>query len=216
MEADRKRTGKNLLELRKSRGFSLRKLASQAGCSAAFISQIERGQTSPSLESLKKICRVLKITLIDLLSMNQAYHPAVLLPRSEPGQLITKWPRASLHYLLPSSEQVPYSVLILELPAKGRTPLRASGRAMKELGLVLKGEVFFDLDTQRHELSQGDSIYFDLTAPHQWRNTELTPARVLLFNPNFTEVKDLPAKMQGRRSLLKANPSAIPLPDSPL
>jgi len=191
MEADRKLTGQSLKDIRQSRGFSLRQLAAKAGCSAGFLSQIERGQTSPSLEALKQICRALSITVVDLLMMNIEKRGVMILRDSRPAQIVTKWRRASLHHLLPPTESTPYSLLILDLPSRSRTPLRSAKRVMKELGMVLAGKVYFELEGERHELKQGDSIYFDLMSQHRWINSHTEAARVFLINANFTEVQDI-------------------------
>lgn len=191
MEADRRLTGKSLRNIRQAYGIALRDLAAKSGCSAGFISQIERGKTSPSLESLKRICRVLNVTVVDLLMMNNEQREARFLPGSPSAEVVTKWPRASLHHILPPYEQTNYSVLMLELPPHGRTPQRSARRSMKEVALVVKGRVTFTVEKEKYDMSQGDLIYFDLMSPHAWKNAHSEAARVILFNSNFTEVADI-------------------------
>lgn len=57
------------LKLRRGElNLSLRALASQTGLSAAFLSQIERGKSNPSLQSLGRIASSLKVPLHYFLS----------------------------------------------------------------------------------------------------------------------------------------------------
>jgi len=190
MEADPKQTGEALRELRFSRGLSLRGLARKSGCSPSFISQVEQGKTSPSLVSAKRICRALDMTVADFLALNAERRKARHVPKCNPSQLVAKWPKASLHHLLPATEQTNFSILVLELPPRGQTAWRAAKRTMQELAVVLNGTVVFEIGNEPKRMSRNDGVYFDLLNRHRWRNVGRGQARVLLLNPNFTEVPD--------------------------
>ena len=190
MEADPKQTGEALRELRRSRGLSLRTLARKSGCSPSFISQVEQGKTSPSLVSAKRICRALDMTIAEFLLLNAERRKTRFVPKCDPAQLVTKWPKASLHHLLPPTEQTNFSILVLNLPAGGQTAWRAAKRTMHELAVVLTGHVVFELGQEQKKMSRNDAAYFDLLNRHRWRNVGKGKARVLLLNPNFTEVPD--------------------------
>ena len=190
MEADPKQTGEALRELRRSRGLSLRTLARKSGCSPSFISQVEQGKTSPSLVSAKRICRALDMTIAEFLLLNAERRKTRFVPKCDPAQLVTKWPKASLHHLLPPTEQTNFSILVLDLPTGGQTAWRAAKRTMHELAVVLTGHVVFELGQEQKKMSRNDAAYFDLLNRHRWRNVGKGKARVLLLNPNFTEVPD--------------------------
>jgi transcriptional regulator with XRE-family HTH domain len=49
-------------------GFSQEKLAEKAGLSTVFISRIERGVESPSMDSMVKIARALGVRVRDLVA----------------------------------------------------------------------------------------------------------------------------------------------------
>jgi transcriptional regulator with XRE-family HTH domain len=53
---------------RKKAGFSQEKLAEKADLSTVFISRIERGVESPSVDSLMKIARALRLRVRDLVN----------------------------------------------------------------------------------------------------------------------------------------------------
>ena len=53
--------GKILKELRKERKLTLKDLAEQTNVSISFLSQVERGKSSVTLESLKKIADALTV-----------------------------------------------------------------------------------------------------------------------------------------------------------
>jgi transcriptional regulator with XRE-family HTH domain len=58
--------GRNIRAARKATGLSQFQLAERSGLSADFIGKVERGTTSPSLESLKAIADALHLPLRDL------------------------------------------------------------------------------------------------------------------------------------------------------
>jgi transcriptional regulator with XRE-family HTH domain len=52
---------KKLKELRVKAGVSQETLASQTGLHRTYISQLERGLKNPTIETLQKLCTILKI-----------------------------------------------------------------------------------------------------------------------------------------------------------
>jgi transcriptional regulator with XRE-family HTH domain len=58
--------GTNIRAARKARGLTQFQLAERSGLSADFIGKMERGTTSPSIESLEAIATALKLPLGDL------------------------------------------------------------------------------------------------------------------------------------------------------
>ena len=58
-----RKVGKNIRNLRRSRGLTQEKLAFEAGLNRAYIGYIERGERNPSIETVAKIAKVLKTPL---------------------------------------------------------------------------------------------------------------------------------------------------------
>ncbi len=186
-----KEIGRLLLELREGRRMSIRDVARKAGCSPSFLSQVEKGLSSPSLESLQRIAKAFDFTILELLSLARERESTLVLKEGPAGQSLQSWPGAILSHLLPFHIPANMSLLYLKLNPHRRTARRVAQQTMKELGVVLKGDVECDIGGTKHQLSQGEMIYFDLIIPHFWRNSGKTNACVLLINPNFTQVHDV-------------------------
>ncbi|WP_121610097.1 helix-turn-helix domain-containing protein [Mesobacillus foraminis] len=63
--------GKNIYEIRKSRGLSLSELSERSGISKSYLSNIERNiHQNPSIQILEKVAFVLKVDLNALLISN--------------------------------------------------------------------------------------------------------------------------------------------------
>ncbi len=59
--------GKRIQKIRLEKGLTQEKLALEAGLNRAYVGYIERGERNPSLETIQKISRVLKVSPKDLL-----------------------------------------------------------------------------------------------------------------------------------------------------
>ena len=69
--------GTRIKALRDAMGLSLRDLAERSGVSAPMLSQVERGETSPTLAVAEKIAAGLELTLSQLLRLDEGQHVAV-------------------------------------------------------------------------------------------------------------------------------------------
>jgi len=61
-----KKIASKIREIRKSKGITQEKVALDADLNRAYIGYIERGERKPSVETLEKIAKVLKIDLKEL------------------------------------------------------------------------------------------------------------------------------------------------------
>src|SRR3954452_14714816 len=69
--------GPRVRALRDAMGLSLRDLAERSGVSAPMLSQVERGETSPTLAVAGKIAAGLELTLSQLLRLDEGQHVVV-------------------------------------------------------------------------------------------------------------------------------------------
>src|SRR3954451_4334187 len=69
--------GSRIRALREGMGFSLRDLGERSGVSAPMLSQVERGETSPTLAVAAKIAAGLELTLSQLLRLDEGEHVSV-------------------------------------------------------------------------------------------------------------------------------------------
>lgn len=67
--------GKRIREIRKANNQKLLNISQKTGLSQPYISEIERGIKSPSIETLEKICHALGITLSDFFADTQEDKP---------------------------------------------------------------------------------------------------------------------------------------------
>ena len=70
--------GERLRALRRSRRATLRTIAERSGLSESFLSQVERGRSSASIESLRRVADALGVSMADLFEPDGLPGPRVL------------------------------------------------------------------------------------------------------------------------------------------
>ena len=163
--------GARIRALRGAMGLSLRDLAERCGVSAPMLSQVERGETSPTLAVAEKIARGLDLTLSQLLRLDEGHH--VVVSRAGARRRLERGGHR-FEELTPPLPGQRADVSVHELDpgaATGGTadpPMHEPGS--RETAVVLAGVVALLVDGTRHELRAGDSVTFDADLPHHFEN----------------------------------------------
>jgi transcriptional regulator with XRE-family HTH domain len=149
--------GRRIRVRRRDLGLSLRALADRVGLTASFLSQIERGLTSPSLESLRRISDALEVPIFYFLVEPDQKSPVVR--RGKRAEL--KLPDSNLTYqlLTPDLNRQMEAFLAEREPGQEKIiiPLR---QETEEFIYVLQGQLEIELGTDTYLLDPGDSAYF--------------------------------------------------------
>jgi transcriptional regulator with XRE-family HTH domain len=160
--------GNRIRELRGERGMTLTGLARSTGLSAGLISQVERGLTDPSLETLRRIARVLDVPLFSLFREAESETAAVVVRRDRRMQVSSPNGGISYQRLSPGSGKLELLEGTLEPgAASAATPW---SHPSEECVTVLSGRLLVEIGSARHDLGAGDSCYFDSRSPHRYRN----------------------------------------------
>jgi transcriptional regulator with XRE-family HTH domain len=173
--------GQQLRVLRKGRGLSLIELAERTGLSIGNISQIERGVSSPSVRSLKKLGEALQISVGDL------FQETDLPPASEISYIVRKKTRPLLklgatgvqkELLTPTTPGALQMLMVTIKPGGSSGPDHYTHRG-EESGLVLSGAMELWIEEERFILKEGDTFRFKSTQPHRFANAGAKIAQVL-------------------------------------
>lgn len=163
--------GERVKHLREAMGFSLRDLAKVSGVSAPMVSQVERGETSPTLSVATKIAQGLDLSLSQLLRLDEAPHVTVI--RRKDRQTVKR----EGHRITALSPPLPgqrHSVSVHTLRTGAATggptdpPLHEPGS--RETAVVQEGSLVLVIGVDRYELSVGDTVTFDADIPHHFEN----------------------------------------------
>jgi transcriptional regulator with XRE-family HTH domain len=164
--------GSRIRALREAMDLSLRDLAERSGVSAPMLSQVERGDTSPTLAVASKIAMGLELTLSQLLRLDEGDGVSVV--------------RANERLLGGHADGHRYEVLTPPLPGQRAEvslhtlePGAATGGprdppihepGSRETAVVLDGAVRLVCDGIAHHLAEGDAVTFDADLSHHFEN----------------------------------------------
>ena len=171
--------GRRIRDLRLDRKFSLKELASGAGVSASLVSQIENNHVDPSLSTLRKIALTMGVPVFALIA-ESAHDEASLIPKSKRRRV--SFPQGGPEYEIIHSELTKkMGIMIGTLPPGGMTSEEPIAHDGEECLVILKGRVHVEFQSSRRELKEGDSLYFDSSAPHRLVNPGRQPCRFYLI-----------------------------------
>jgi len=165
--------GARVRALREAMDLSLRDLAERSGVSAPMLSQVERGETSPTLAVAGRIAGGLELTLSQLLRLDEGDgvtvvrrgerlrgfarrrgHAYEVLTPALPGQRA----EVSMHTLAPGAAT----------GGPGDPPMHEPGS--RETAGVTGGRLRLVCDGVDHDLSEGDAVTFDADLSHHFEN----------------------------------------------
>lgn len=160
--------------LRKDRNLSIKELSEKTGLSVGFISNLERNINSPSIANLQLICKVLDISLIDLLKEER--EPVTILKSENRTLLFTSNKEGTRYYnLIPDNSELSGSCVVIS-PKYTSENTRWS-HSHDEVGIIIDGELEINLSNKKiYKLKKGDSIYIKKNTPHKYRNPGSIPA----------------------------------------
>lgn len=163
--------GPRIRALREAMDLSLRDLAQRSGVSAPMLSQVERGETSPTLTVAARIAGGLDLRLSQLLRLDES--GAVTVVRAAERRI----GGAGGHRYELLTPPLPglraeVSRHVLEAGAAtggpGDPPIHEPGS--RETAVVERGQVVLVCDGDRHPLATGDCVTFDADLPHHFEN----------------------------------------------
>jgi len=158
--------GTNLKTLRTAQELTLAQLGERTGLSASYLSQVERGVTTPSLTRLTSIAEALGAEVRYFFEEATA-SPCVV--RANQGKSLHGAPGITVELLSadPAGKNIqPYNLIC----RPGARREYSSVYPGEKCGFVLKGELTVTVGEETFVLAAGDSIHFDQHQPHSWHN----------------------------------------------
>lgn len=171
--------GARLRELREQRGLSLRALAERCQVSANTVSLIERGVSSPSVDTLQRLATGLSVPITAFFETGQP--PARVVLTTSAGRMRSRSPGMTIEHLgsgLPEHAFASFLITMDPGTHTNMTPIEHSGA---EWVYCLEGRVEYEVDGEDYPLAPGDSLLLDASLPHLWRNSGPEQVRMILI-----------------------------------
>jgi transcriptional regulator with XRE-family HTH domain len=182
--------GRRIRDLRRVRHFSLETVAERTSLSIGFLSQIERGLSSPSLRVLATLADVLGVGIAALFgaSPNSDGASDQVVTRGLQRPELKLWRTGvSKQLLSPASAENRLNLFLVHLEPGGSTGDELYTHDGEEAGLVLDGEMMLTVDSETWSLKTGDSFRFASRRPHRFSNPAQGAKAVVLWVNCVTE-----------------------------
>jgi DNA-binding transcriptional MerR regulator len=174
--------GQRFRRLRARRGLSLAQVARATKVSVGFLSALERGQMRSSVATLRRIARYYRTNILSLFEA-AGENPRLVRPAQRKVLETTAGVRMEL---------LAWGNTAMEPHLFRVKPSGGSGESYTHEGEeflhVLRGEFEIWLGNKEHYcLTAGDSLYFESSTPHRWRNPGRAETWLLWVNtpPTF-------------------------------
>ena len=157
--------GQRFRRLRTRRGLSLSQVARATGVSVGFLSALERGQMRSSVATLRRIARFYRTNILSLFE-TPGDNPRLVRPGER--RILETNPDVRMELLA-------WGNTVMEPHLFRIQPGGGSGESYSHEGEeflhVLRGDFEIWLKNGEHyRLKPGDSLYFESSIPHRWKN----------------------------------------------
>lgn len=175
--------GENLKRLRTERNLTLGQLAALSGISKAMLSDMEKGDGNPTVNTLWKIANGLKVPYTRLLE--ETGGGATLVRRQQVLPQAGENGAYRVYCYFKGEAGRNFELFFMELDPGGAQTSAGHLAQAQEYVYVLGGELTVETGENTYRLGPGDALAFDSTRVHTYRNggEELVTGLILNYYP---------------------------------
>lgn len=160
----------NLKELRNQRNLTLGQLAKESGISKAMLSDMEKGNSNPTINTIWKIANGLKVPYTKLIDVMDK--ETTIIRKSEPVMQMGETQSYRVHCYYKTTPIRNFELFYVELDAKSSNSSIGHSEKAQEYIYMIKGELILDTQKGKYTLEEGDSLVFDSSINHTYINNQ--------------------------------------------
>ncbi len=172
--------GYNLKQLRTERNLSLGQLAEVSEISKAMLSDIEKGNGNPTINTIWKIANGLKVPYTKL--MEGVDNKAKVTRKGDAPVQIGESKSYRVHCYYPSTPTRNFEMFYVELDENSTNASIGHSEKAQEYIYVIDGELVLLTENVEYVLNTGDSITFDSSIAHTYVNKGETKTNFMVIN----------------------------------
>ncbi|WP_213422606.1 helix-turn-helix domain-containing protein [Bhargavaea massiliensis] len=173
--------GEEFKRIRKERKMTLRELSDQSGLSVSFLSQVERGISTVTFTSLRKIAEALGVS-VNFFFEHEEESPI----KKRSLKKSADQPNFTYTSLMGDLDQPKFTPARIELKA-GESHTAPYSHQGEEFVYVLEGELKVTLEGYEETLYPHESLHIDSTKAHTWYNETDKPVVLLVVSTNVND-----------------------------
>ena len=176
--------GEKIKNLRTILGLTQEELAERAELTKGFISQLERGLTSPSISSLEDVLEALGTNISDF--FKEEKEEKFVFQKFDAYETIFENGNSKLEWIVPNAQKNSMEPIIITLYPGGQYKEEKPHEG-EEFGYVVAGNILLHLGDRVNKVKKGESFYFKPRMNHYISNPGKTTAKVIWVStpPSF-------------------------------
>lgn len=160
--------GTRIRELREQCDLSLRGLAEMADVSPNTVSLIERGISSPCVDTLQRLATGLGVPIA---AFFESGDPQVRLVLTQAGNRArSRCPGMTIEHLGSGLAHHAFASFLITMEPGATTGVKPIEHSGAEWVYCLEGFLVYKVEGREYRLAPGDSLLFDASLPHYWSN----------------------------------------------
>lgn len=170
----------NLKKLRTERSLSLGQLSEFCGISKVMLSQIEKGDTNPTINTLWKIANGLKVPYTSLL--NQREHTTIIKKKENMEIQVACKGHYRIYCYYPNTPNRNFELFQIEIDEGYTYTSIGHSPKSQEYIMVLEGELTLRIHHEEFTLAENDAIEFEASAEHTYCNSGNGMVKAVITN----------------------------------
>lgn len=165
-------------KLREQRNLSLRALAGMGNVSPNTISLIERGLSSPSVDTLQNLATGLGVPITAFFETDAPPARLILTPAQERTR--TRLPGMTIEHLGSGLPHQALASFLISLEPGAGCDAQPVAHLGEEWVYCVEGIIEYEVNGDQFRLEPGDSLLFEAFLPHCWRNRGSVQTSIIL------------------------------------
>lgn len=170
----------NLKKLRIERGLSQGQLAKEAGISKAMLSDIEKGSSNPTINTIWKIANGLKVPYTKLIDRTE--NEAKVVRKADSFMQTGESGSFRVYCYYPTTPVRNFELFYVELDADSSNSTVGHSEMAQEYIYIINGELMLSTGGENFILNTGDSLVFDSSLAHTYENKADNMLSMLIIN----------------------------------
>jgi len=164
--------GEVVHRIRKDKRMTLVELSAKSGVALATLSRMENGKMTGTLQSHMDICKAFEISLPDLYKDLAAAKKTVdVMMKKERADVFLHDKKATSEMLASSVLNKKMMPMLTKIAKNGVTHKEENKQGVEKFIYALSGKIEANIGVNKYDLTKGDSLYFESSLPHYFKNT---------------------------------------------
>jgi transcriptional regulator with XRE-family HTH domain len=177
---DAREVGRRIKQLRTAQNLTLKMVEARSGMSATHVSEIERGETMPTIGALERIARALGRSTAFFLEESELGDVSLVTPENHVRETVNGGAAVVERLTASIAGGRLQARRVVLAPGRGHRESRHAHDGAEAI-VVLRGSVRLEVAGESFELAEGDTAHFDASQPHAWGNASRVAEAVLIW-----------------------------------